>query len=194
MRFGIARGLLRRVSGGCLGLDGAGLRIADRDGGKPYWHGAEALRFSVAHSGAWIHLAFAWETEVGVDIQALPPGVDIDGIAALAMHPDEEGLLGSITDPQERERLFLAIWSGREACLKATGEGIFADRRTLSVLPVAPRSLWRSVKHSDSRCIGLRWLDAPGGYDAALAALATDPAGLSVRFHRLSPGPEPLPG
>ena len=155
MRFGIARGLLRWISGACLGRDGAALQPAARAGGKPWWWDAEALRFSVSHSGDWIDLAFAWQIEVGVDVQAMPQRIDMEGIAALAMHPDEEALLRSIADQTERERLFLAIWAGREACLKATGEGIFADRRTLSVrrspcsragraspMPMAGASAW----------------------------------------------------
>jgi 4'-phosphopantetheinyl transferase len=188
MRFGITRGLLRRISGACLGRDGAALQPVDRAGGKPWWWDAEALRFSVSHSGDWIDLAFAWQIEVGVDVQAMPQRIDMEGIAALAMHPDEEALLRSIADQTERQRLFLSIWAGREACLKATGEGIFADRRTLSVLPVALQPCWQSVAHADGRRIGLHRLDAPAGHGAALAALAEDPARLSVRLHTLPAG------
>lgn len=188
MRFGVARGMLRRISAACLALDGAALQLADRAGGKPYWRDAEALCFSVSHSGAWIDLAFAWGIEIGVDIQVMPQRADMDGIAALAMHPDEEALLRSIPDPDDQQRSFLAIWAGREACLKATGEGIFADRRTLSVLPVAARPGWRSVAHADGRRIGLHWLDAPEGHGAALAALAEDTASLRVPLHALPAG------
>ena len=103
-----ARSALRAVL--ALYLKSAPLEIAFALGphGKPSVAGIE---FNLSHAGGWAMIAVCGSAEVGIDIEAIRPNVDI---AALLARIGETQLNGS------RAELF-QVWARREARTKAVG-------------------------------------------------------------------------
>jgi 4'-phosphopantetheinyl transferase len=79
----------------------------------------------------------------GIDIERLRNRPHAMEIAARFFHPAEAAALAHI-DQAGRSQAFLALWTGKEAVLKATGRGIAfgLHRLQLATPPAAPRVLW----------------------------------------------------
>lgn len=95
--------------------------------GKP--HAPGLPQFSIAHAGEWVVCALAGSGDVGVDIEPLARAESLPAWT-------------SVFDAEEREaarstRAALAIWTAKEATLKAAGAG-FAE---LSQVRVRGREL-----------------------------------------------------
>ena len=148
------------------------LVLAVEERGKPFWRNVDCP-FSISHSGAWVFLAIGGHAPLGVDIQAEQDRIDVDGIAEFALSPEEQAALAACSLDQRR-RLFFTLWVLREAALKATGQGVFDLSRTVSALPVPPCDQWCQAPSLGTTGIWLRILDAPDGYQAALAVLNPD--------------------
>ena len=116
-----ARSLLG-VALACTLLGGAGGgRIEPRSlryskSGKP--HAPGLPQFSIAHAGRWVVCALASDGAVGVDIESLAPP---QALPAWRQVFDAEELAAA-----RSPRLALAIWTAKEAALKAAG-GSFAE-------------------------------------------------------------------
>jgi phosphopantetheinyl transferase len=87
--------------------------------GKPRLHGGD-LEFSISHSGERIALAVARGVPVGVNVERLVSGRDVDGLLASVLSDGES--LGP--DGADRAAALTAYWTRKEAVLKATGDGL----------------------------------------------------------------------
>jgi 4'-phosphopantetheinyl transferase len=121
-RFVAFRGWRRRLLGEQLGCDPAEVPIIADDGGKPRVEG-DRLRFSAARSAGLAVFATSCTTDVGVDVEALRPDVDVDGIAARFFSEGERRALQAL-DPARRRAAFFACWTCKEAYGKGTGVGL----------------------------------------------------------------------
>jgi 4'-phosphopantetheinyl transferase len=124
-RFLLGVTITRRVLGARLSLLPAriGLDRTCSECGKP--HGkvrADGVELSVTHSGQLIGVAFS-DQPVGLDVEKVDPGMDIDGVARIALSAAEARDLERY-DGIARARAFTAYWTRKEAVLKATGEGL----------------------------------------------------------------------
>lgn len=81
-----------------------------------------SLRISLSHTAGLAVCAVARGMAVGVDAEAVEPGLDILGIAAMQFAAPECATLATAA-PERRERLFYRLWTLREAVLKACGQG-----------------------------------------------------------------------
>ncbi|MFD3399883.1 4'-phosphopantetheinyl transferase family protein [Kribbella sp. NPDC058693] len=81
----------------------------------------------MTHSGDLVGVAFG-ELPVGLDVEKVDPGVDVDGVARVALSADEVRELAEY-DGIAKARAFTAYWTRREAVLKATGEGLRGELR-----------------------------------------------------------------
>ena len=91
--------------------------------GKPYFANA-AIHFNLSHTGGTVVAAFSGSA-VGIDIEPRGRCRDFAGIANRFFHPSEAAAI-------KDEEQFLRIWTGKEAMLKLSGEGIsggLADAR-----------------------------------------------------------------
>ena len=91
--------------------------------GKPHFANA-AIHFNLSHSGGTVVAAFAGSA-VGIDIESRGRQRDFVGIARRFFHPAEAAAV-------KDEEHFLRLWTGKEAMLKLSGEGIsggLADAR-----------------------------------------------------------------
>ena len=86
--------------------------------GKPHFANA-AIHFNLSHSGGTVVAAFAGSA-VGIDIESRGRCRDFIGIAKRFFHPSEAAAISGSND----ENQFLRLWTGKEAMLKLTGEGL----------------------------------------------------------------------
>jgi len=124
--------------------------------GKP--HGkvrADGVELSVTHSGDLVGVAVS-NQPVGLDVEKIDAGTDVDGLAKLALAPEEIDQLHQY-DGLEKLRVFLTYWTRKEAVVKATGEGLPADLRTVAAYD------------------GIQLRDVDPGYVAALAVVSAEP-------------------
>ncbi|TDP77340.1 4'-phosphopantetheinyl transferase [Bradymonas sediminis] len=142
----VTRGVLRQLLSAYLGR--AGVSVAAQAvglgrgrHGKPQLLadpvvGADAaLEFSVSHSGDFALLAFGRSGALGVDVERLNTGRDIDLIVAHHFAPAEAAALREQGARSEdaRCRLFYRYWTRKEAYLKALGVGMTVDLRSFAV-------------------------------------------------------------
>jgi 4'-phosphopantetheinyl transferase len=166
-RFIAARACLRRLLARYTGERAEHLRLAAGPFGKPRLDSQPAARrveFNVSHSGPVALYAFAQRRRVGIDVErVLSIAEDDERLSDLWLSEAELLELAGL-DRAARTRSFYALWTRKEAYLKARGEGLSLapDRvrvfgeRVLSEPPEADR--W-----------SVRDLPVGSGYAAALA-------------------------
>ena len=104
-QFVAGRILLRQMLGQMLGRDPHGFAFEERPGQAPLLCApAGVAGFSISHSGPWVACAVSAHTALGLDIEQLDPGRDIDALAARPAHT--------------RLRDFYQMWSEHEARIK----------------------------------------------------------------------------
>jgi len=84
---------------------------------------SSGIAFNKSDSGELIVVAVARDREVGVDIERIDVGRNIDAVAARFFSRAESLQLDGV-DAAERPRRFYVIWTAKEARLKATGRGL----------------------------------------------------------------------
>ncbi len=119
----LAAWLARRALAEEVGRPAEALDVRREPPGRPYLAGAPAWTgdFNVSHSGEWVVCALVRRGRVGVDVQevrAVAPGV-----ARHCCSPEEAAALGCLP-PEERPGYLLALWTLKEAVLKAAGVGL----------------------------------------------------------------------
>ncbi|WP_157996989.1 4'-phosphopantetheinyl transferase family protein [Kribbella rubisoli] len=129
-RFLLGVTITRRVLGARFSLLPArvGLDRTCSECGKP--HGkvrADGVELSVTHSGEFVGVAFS-DRPVGLDVEKVDPGIDVDGVARVALTVEEARELER-HDGIAKARVFTAYWTRKEAVLKATGEGLRGELR-----------------------------------------------------------------
>lgn len=116
--FVAGRSGLRRAASLYTNVPPADLRIVPGGNGKPFFENA-GIHFNLSHSGSAVVAAFA-DFPVGMDIESRGRCRDFVGIARRFFHPEEADKIAGSGD----EGQFLRFWTGKEAMLKLSGEGI----------------------------------------------------------------------
>ncbi len=171
-RFVVTRATLRRLLGEYVGCEPAAVELRTGPHGKPELREAVPgmVHFNVSHSGDLALLAFASDSPVGVDVERERGRSDLAGISSRFFAPEEHAAIMA-APPGERLRAFLALWTAKEALLKARGDGLRGlDDVRVALGPagaaaIAPRSRGRDLERWS-----VRTLAAAPGYVAALAA------------------------
>jgi len=134
-RYVVGRGLLRRLLGGYLRTDPAGIRIDVGEHGKPSLAvESTSLRFNVSHCRDLVVFAVCRDREIGVDVEWEHDDLDIDRLARRLFTPAEQSRLGA-TPAQRRTALFTTLWTRKEAILKALGTGLTLEANRVEALP-----------------------------------------------------------
>lgn len=115
-------------------------------------------------AGAWVSFSYAGDL-VAVAVCAVPVGVDVERAAATCF----EGFPGVALAPGEPDTDRAASWTRKEAVLKATGDGLAVDPR--SVVVTGGRVRWAAAPGP----IALADLSVPVGWAGAVAALTAEP-------------------
>lgn len=116
--FVAGRAGLRRIVSGYSRQSAEALVLAIAPGGKPYFANA-GIQFNLSHSGTVVVAAFC-RSAVGIDIESRGRCQDFLGIASRFFHTSEAASLARTRDEGE----FLRLWTGKEAMLKLTGNGL----------------------------------------------------------------------
>jgi 4'-phosphopantetheinyl transferase len=132
--------------------------------GRPLLPGT-GLHASITHSGDVVGLALTGVAPVGLDVERISD-VDVDGLAASVLHPDERAPDGDA---------FFTYWTRKEAVVKATGDGLRVPLTAVRVTAPAQRPELLAYPGRDgglpAHLVDLR---PAAGYRAALAVLTAD--------------------
>jgi 4'-phosphopantetheinyl transferase len=125
-RFLVGRAFMRTVLAECLGHpDPASLQFSYTAHGKPELAGPHAgkLHFNLSHTDALLVLAVDRRHAVGVDVEAVTRNVELLALAKRYFAAHEYAELAELDESAQRERFF-ALWTLKEAWLKARGLGL----------------------------------------------------------------------
>lgn len=124
-QFVLARALLRRALSYCASVPPTQWVFTPDAFGKP--HVAEPagahLSFNVSHTRGLAVCAVAQDGEVGVDVEHGSRTLDLPGLAGQLFSAREMERFESL-EPQAARDYFFAIWTLKEAYLKARGVGL----------------------------------------------------------------------
>lgn len=124
-QFVAGRWLLRHAARSIFGSDailsvsetpqrGPGLALENRPG---------APVVSLSHSAEMVICGVARSWALGVDVEAIRPRSDWEGLAAFTLHPHERSRIDGLRGA-ERWRQFFCVWTLKEALGKALGIGL----------------------------------------------------------------------
>lgn len=119
-RFVVRRARLRQCLSVATGTPPNRLALITGPFGKPAL--ADGPEFSLSHSGEHWALAIA-DTPVGIDLEAIYPGVDTRAIAACLFAPGEAAAIAGLPGAVGT-RAFFDCWTRKEAFVKAIGRGL----------------------------------------------------------------------
>ena len=176
-QFIAARATLRRLLGPLVGRAPETLRFGTTGNGKPILADlapTQQVHFNLSHSGQGMVLAVSQEHEVGVDLEWLRPRASFRDMATRYFTPQE---VGWVTDL----RSFYAVWTRKEAFLKALGLGLAGGLERFAVNADDPARLL----HLDGDFhAGERWtLAGMEPREGAIVAVAVPAPGVRVVLH-----------
>jgi 4'-phosphopantetheinyl transferase len=179
-RFVVARGVLREIISRYLDIPAGSVAFDYSAQGKPKLRAHYRLRFNVTHSHGVGLLAFAWERELGVDVERIRAEAPTQALAANFFAPGEAQTLAALPVEQQLPAFF-RCWTRKEAYLKAIGSGLLTplDQFEVSLAPERPAVLLKVAwDQAETRRWSLQDLDLEHSYAAALAV-----EGQAVRLH-----------
>jgi 4'-phosphopantetheinyl transferase len=121
-RFLQARMLVRSVLGAVLGIEPAVVAFTAGPHGKPQL-ATGGWQFNLSHTRGLLVLAVSRERAVGVDVEAIDRRVEMLALSKRFFAAQEHDALLDLDGDAQRERFF-ALWTLKEAWLKARGLGL----------------------------------------------------------------------
>jgi 4'-phosphopantetheinyl transferase len=125
-RFAIGRALLRVLIGAYTAVSPADVSLRQRRHGKPFVAlapGAPPFDFNLSHSGASALVAVTGGARVGCDLEVVRDLPEYEEIARHNFAPGETDRLLLLPAAQQVDEFF-AIWTHKEAYVKALGGGL----------------------------------------------------------------------
>lgn len=176
--FIASRGMLREVLGSYWQTSPAQLAFTYNPQGKPSLNSFVPfpLHFNVTHSAGLILIAVTRVCPIGIDVEPARAMNDSEKIAREFFSAREVSELNSLPEEQ-RAAAFFNLWTRKEACLKATGDGLSEriSEMEISFLPGQPAQV-RAI--SGNAQAAAKWtleeLTPAAGFAAAIAAPARD--------------------
>ena len=176
--FVATRAALRTLVGSHLGVAPRDVTFRYGEHGKPEVAG---LSFNASHAGDVALVALASSGRIGVDVEAMRPGVEMRALARRFFTASENAALARLSEG-ELAAGFYGCWTQKEAFVKAVGEGLSfeLDRVEVAVRP-APVGV---LSVDGDAAAGAAWtmaeVDCGPGY---AAAVAVDAPGVDVVVH-----------
>lgn len=145
--FLVGRGCLRHLLGHRLGRSPASLEFNYGPQGKPQLQpGTNALtkaslpHFNLSHSGDKLLIAIG-PYPLGIDVEQPRPLANLQRLCQRCLTPREQERLLCLPQAQAMQ-LFFHFWTGKEAYLKATGQGLTL---TMMAVELAPEAMLKTV-------------------------------------------------
>lgn len=183
-RFNTGRGVLRHLLGCYLNIAPRDVCFAYSSKGKPRLApelSGCGLKFNLSHSHGRLLVAVAYGLEVGVDLEWMHGGLDVEEIARRFFSVEEAVELRCLPKALTIEGFFNG-WTRKEAYLKARGEGItgMLDQCAVSISPRQPARLLFDRRHPGAEKLwSLCQLDIAREY---AGSLAVEGKGFDVRY------------
>lgn len=184
-QFIITRAVLRQLLANYLGIAPRALAFTAGPCGKPalspHWQ-QKRIEFNVSHAADYALLALGLDHRLGVDIESVERQVDYRALANRFFSAAEQAAFKKLPAGAACAA-FYRVWSRKEACLKATGQGLAGGLSGFSV-PLGQTPVQTRVRGATDT--GSDWfiynVIAPPGYQTALV---TDQAGLDIVAARI---------
>lgn len=141
-RFIAGRGQLRMLLGHYLDQPPESIHFDYSAYGKPSVTNERGLTFNISHADDMALYAFAYQAEIGVDIEAIKMDFPVEDISQHYFSTTEIAVLSRLPDDL-KHRAFFTCWTRKEAYIKARGEGLSIplDSFDVSLTPGEPASL-----------------------------------------------------
>ena len=170
-QFRRARGALRAVLAHYTRRDAASLALVQGAYGKPALASGE-VEFNLSHSGSLALLAVAPAgCPVGIDIECMHERrTDIAALLDMVCHASEKAAIASLAGDAQRHA-FYALWTRKEAYIKALGLGLQVDPCTVAFMPGAEDSGWSVAEmaaENRGRAWQVRTLEMVTGYAGSI--------------------------
>ncbi|WP_363350996.1 4'-phosphopantetheinyl transferase superfamily protein [Methylocystis echinoides] len=124
-------------------------RFAAAERGKPFLvDPPQDLRFSMTHTRGMVAVALAEGVEIGVDVEPAHRRAESMKLAERFFAPEEAALLRAL-EGEARRDAFFAIWTLKEAVVKATGEGLSRPLNSFVISLDPPGVTMRDVAAGD---------------------------------------------
>lgn len=182
-RFIAAHGALRLILGRELNVSPAEIGFRTSENGKPELQAPErgqGLRFNLSHSHEVALIAVCSAFAAGVDVERVLPNLEHEQISTRFFAQREHDFLLRLPE-DERPQSFYALWTAREALIKAAGASLAHGLDDLEV-PTPPAGSAVAVQWRGRRWTLLNFR-VPDGYVGAVAA---DHEPIEFRFRNLT--------
>lgn len=180
-QFVVSRGQLRRMLSQYLAIAPQHIQFSYGAMGKPSLAPTmpKKLHFNLSHSGQMALFAVASDRRVGVDLEYAHRTLEVMALSRRYFSVQEHRLIVDC-HPSQRNRLFLQLWTGKEALAKATGMGLSAlEDITLSPAFQSLDAPTEVVQQETDRLLVQR-LNVSSGYIAAIAIEGHQPFQLKM--------------
>ncbi len=119
----IARGTLRNLLGAYTSQDPKEITIDYGFHGKPSHKSKSNIQFNISHSEESIVLGFIKDYDIGVDVEKVKDGIEIENIARSFFSEEEVHALLELKK-EDHLQAFYNCWTRKEAFIKAEGSGL----------------------------------------------------------------------
>jgi len=173
--FTVAHAFFRQVLAFHLGISPQDIGFRYEPHGKPALAHSAELQFNFSHSGDVAVVAVAQNPRVGIDVEVMRELPDLIDMCQRYFCPSETSrIMASAGEAQCRS--FYMHWTGKEAYLKAQGDGLFTPLNSFEVIPpgTGPEP---SLKIGDARERGdwsIRWFQPRDEVMCAVVAEGLD--------------------
>jgi 4'-phosphopantetheinyl transferase len=170
-----AHAMLRLALGHYLGRPPEQLHFTQGPNGKPRLapqSGQLPLHFNLSHTRGMVACMLTLERDCGIDVEGIRSMKQMDGVAETVFSASELAYLAN-RDEASRLAAFFTLWTLKEAYIKATGLGMSAPLRQISIDPDGLRIRDESrPAHESQDWLVDSWQPAPG-HALALASKGT---------------------
>ncbi|WP_053058228.1 4'-phosphopantetheinyl transferase superfamily protein [Pedobacter sp. BMA] len=126
-RYLSTRFVLRKLISTTTGQQPSSVYFGEIKNKKPVTKG---IAFNISHSANCILITLS-KYAIGIDVEYISPRFDYVELISHCFDQDEQYLINSAND---KTAMFYALWTRKEAILKATGEGLIDDLPALNCL------------------------------------------------------------
>ena len=170
LRYIAGRAALRKLLGGYIGCETEAVSFVYNDYGKPSLQDVDSgLRFNVSHSGEIMLAAFALNSKIGIDIEAIQQNIDCMDICQCWFSVQESNALRNLPE-EKRIGAFFRVWTRKEAYIKARGIGLSypLNRFSVSLDETAPALLEHQDCSQEMKSWQIYNIEVSSAYSAAI--------------------------